>query len=130
MARLAWVFAVLLVGLTLGARAGTDESADGAVSLWHAYRALLAWRRSQPGLRRGTITLLPADDQVLAFVRDPDARWGAPQLCAFNLSRQPARYALPQPMPLRPDTRVPLPAGRIEGATLELPAFGAMIASA
>ncbi|MGC3986790.1 MAG: alpha-glucosidase family protein [Pseudorhodoferax sp.] len=63
---------------------------DGA--LLHHYRRLLRWRRAQPALRLGSMTLLPRQGQVLAFER---AHGGQRLLCVFNLGAQGARYALP-----------------------------------
>ncbi|MDP9044500.1 MAG: alpha-amylase family glycosyl hydrolase [Pseudomonadota bacterium] len=74
-----------------GPLAALGQLADPA-SLRSFYRRLLLWRREQPALRSGRLTLLPADDAVLAFVRgDADGSW----LCAFNLGSEPARYRLP-----------------------------------
>jgi len=54
------------------------------------YRNFLTWRATQPALRQGSMALLPAHDQVVAFTRGD----GAGQLlCAFNLSDRPARLA-------------------------------------
>lgn len=67
-----------------------QEADPGA--LLHHYRHLLQWRRTQPALVDGDLTLLPVDAQVLAFVRTHgDERL----LCAFNLSTEPATLALP-----------------------------------
>jgi alpha-glucosidase len=60
-----------------------DRHAADPGSLLHHYRRLLAWRRSQPALVHGSIELLPAHEQVLAFVRCHE---GERVLCAFNLS--------------------------------------------
>ena len=101
-----------------------------AGSLFHFYRAMLAWRRARPGLQRGGIDLLPAHDLVLAFVRDKRAEHGPACLCAFNLSAQPAVYALPSTITSapKPDASHPLPAGTLAGQRLELPPFGAVFA--
>jgi alpha-glucosidase len=61
-------------------------------SLLHHYRRLLHWRRSEPALLQGTLELLPAHAQVLAWVR---AHEGRRVLCAFNLSDTPADLPLP-----------------------------------
>ena len=100
-----------------------------AASLFGFYRAMLGWRHSRPGLQRGSIHLLPAHDQVLAFVRDSSARHGPATLCAFNLSAQPAAYALTPAMKPKPDTSHPLPAGTCVGDRLELPPYGALFAT-
>jgi alpha-glucosidase len=54
-------------------------------------RRFLAFRRAQPALVRGAMRLLPAHDQVVAWVR---AWMGEEVLCVFNLSSHPARYEL------------------------------------
>ena len=104
-----------------------------AGSLLNFYRAMLAWRRGRPGLQRGGMQLLPAHDQVLAFVRDASAEHGPACLCAFNMSAQAAAYTLPATVPLTknltPDTSHPLPSGTCIGDRLELPPFGALFAT-
>jgi alpha-glucosidase len=58
------------------------------------YRELLAWRRRQPALQAGTMQLLPAHDQLLAYIRE--SREPAQRLlCAFNCSAQAMRWKLP-----------------------------------
>jgi alpha-glucosidase len=69
-----------------------DRQADDAASLLAFYRGLLHWRRRQPALLTGTQTLLPADAQVFAFVREAE---GQRLLCAFNVGDTPATLALP-----------------------------------
>jgi alpha-glucosidase len=69
-----------------------DAQEADPTALLHHYRHLLQWRRTQPALVHGDLTLLPVDAQVLAFVRTHgDERL----LCAFNLSTEPATLALP-----------------------------------
>jgi alpha-glucosidase len=53
-----------------------------AGSVLEIYRALLAFRRSEPALRDGATTWLDAADPVLAFRRDGPR----PVTCVFNLS--------------------------------------------
>ena len=69
-----------------------DRQQDDAASLLAFYRCLLHWRRGQPALRTGTQTLLPADAQVFAFVREAG---GQRLLCAFNVGTTAATLALP-----------------------------------
>jgi alpha-glucosidase len=60
-------------------------------SVLAAYRRFLAFRRGQPALVTGAMRLLPAHDQVVAWIRGD----GADQvLCVFNLSGAPARYEI------------------------------------
>ena len=66
-------------------------------SVLHFYRQFLAWRRHQPALIHGEMALLPADEQVLAFVREHE---GERLLCAFNLSERAAHLDLPAGMSL------------------------------
>lgn len=58
----------------------------------HYYRDLLAWRKQQAVLIGGDQTLMPADEQVLAWVRQQGAER---VLCVFNFSAQPAVWAVP-----------------------------------
>src|SRR5699024_9798009 len=60
---------------------------QSARSTLHAFRAFMAWRRTQPALSRGDIRFLDTDEPVLAFLR----RYrGEVVLAAFNLSGRPA----------------------------------------
>ena len=61
-------------------------------SLLGHFTQLLHWRRDQPALRHGRMTLLPVHPQVLAFERDDGTQR---LLCAFNFSDAPAALALP-----------------------------------
>jgi len=114
------------------ARAAQAQQADPA-SLLNRYRNTLAWRRSHPVLRHGTMELLPADDAVLAFVRrnsDSDPESGRALLCAFNLSSRTAHYTLPATCRAAAlDVAHPLPASALSGQTLVLPPCGAAFAT-
>jgi alpha-glucosidase len=61
-------------------------------SLFHRYRHLLQWRRTQPALMQGDLTQLPPHPQVLAFTRSTASER---LLCAFNLSAMPVTMPLP-----------------------------------
>lgn len=61
-------------------------------SLLAFYRRMLAFRRARPMLAKGSMTLLRAEDGVLAFVRAHDGRR---LLCAFNLTDRPQPFDLP-----------------------------------
>lgn len=69
-----------------------DVQQGQADSVLAHYRTFLAWRKTQPLLVDGDISMLPVHDQVLAFIRHQD---GKQLLCAFNLSASAASYALP-----------------------------------
>jgi len=62
-------------------------------SVLSAFRAFLAWRRTQPTLLFGDIRFHDSAEPVLLFERSHD---GETLLLAFNLSRQAVRHALPQ----------------------------------
>jgi alpha-glucosidase len=68
-----------------------DRQEADAGSQLHHVRGLLRWRRSEPALAFGTVELLPAHPQVLAFVR---AWQGRRVLCAFNLDDRAATLPL------------------------------------
>ncbi|CAN5732682.1 alpha-glucosidase family protein [soil metagenome] len=121
--------------------AALAQMQDGA-SLFSFYRAMLVWRHRHPLLREGAIELLPADDTVLAFVRQSEAEHrpsgddarpssdSAPLLCAFNLSAAPARYALPAGMRLTTiDDSHPVASGSLDGPALVLPPYGVVFAT-
>ena len=69
-----------------------DVQEDEPGSLLNFYRQLLRWRKDQPALVGGTMTLLDRHEQVLAYVREcPTQR----VLCLFNLSAAPVVWAIP-----------------------------------
>jgi len=74
----------------LGLAADLQEAAAGSVL--QRYRAFLGWRKQQLTLRHGEMQMLPAHEQVVAFVR---SEAGDQLLCAFNLTAATARYPLP-----------------------------------
>jgi alpha-glucosidase len=73
------------------AKAANREAGDPSSMLGH-YKTLLAFRRAHPALRSGTIELLDAPTDVLAFLR---VGVGERILCAFNLGSKDARFDLP-----------------------------------
>lgn len=66
-------------------------------SLLHYYQQLLRWRKQHPALTSGTLHVLPAHPQVLAYVREHAAADGHTQrvLCVFNLSPEAVRWTPP-----------------------------------
>ena len=74
------------------ASAANREAGDPDSMLAH-YRRLLAFRRAHPALRDGTIELLDAPADVLAFMREGERRAASSAL--FNFGVAPARFALP-----------------------------------
>jgi alpha-glucosidase len=69
-----------------------DVQERDAGSLLNFYRTLLRWRKTQPALVSGTLRVLPAHPQVLAFVR---AFEGTQMLCVFNFSDSAVSWELP-----------------------------------
>ncbi len=69
-----------------------DVQERDAGSLLNFYRGLLRWRKAQPALVSGTLSVLPAHPQVLAFVR---AFEGQQVLCVFNFSDSSAQWEMP-----------------------------------
>ena len=108
-----------------------DRQQKDSNSLLHYYTRLLHWRRQQPALCKGSMELLPADAQVLAFVRKQGAQT---LLCVFNFSNAPAQWALPTvyssaSAQVLPDCPVEggLEGGELQGSTLTLQAWGGAI---
>ncbi len=103
------------------------ESKDPS-SIFNAYKRLLALRKSNPALRDGSYEALNQDDpDVFAYLRRSGA---SAVLVALNMSSQPRTVAFN----LASKTAVPLFSSPPQSGTLqldhvELPAFGAMVAS-
>ena len=74
----------LPVDATQRARAVSVQEAD-TDSCLNAVRALLKWRRDQPALTDGTISIIPGADNMLRWLRVTD---GQTMLAAFNLTDQ------------------------------------------
>ncbi|MHA6691703.1 beta-galactosidase BglA [Devosia sp. A449] len=69
----------------------TQDGIDGSVLEF--YRALLKFRRSHPALAKGSIRLLDAPGNVLAFIRETTEER---LLCVFNMGESAAEFALPE----------------------------------
>ena len=91
-------------------------------SLLHFYRNLLRWRKDQPALMQGEMTLLEPHPQVLAFVRS-DAQQQL--LCVFNLSEEsvvwPAHHGQTLAQPLEGSD---LAGATVQGTQVVLQAWG------
>ncbi len=90
------------------------------------FRRIIHWRKQQPALVHGSMAVLPAHPQVLAFVRQhADQRL----LCVFNFSAETVRWPLPDAGATVGDLLdlggVGLPPARREGAVVELAPWGA-----
>ncbi|HUG23699.1 alpha-glucosidase family protein [Piscinibacter sp.] len=68
-------------------------------SVLRRYQGFLRWRQQMPALRTGTMALLRAHDQVVAFERRLDQ---TRVLCVFNLSNEEARYQIGDDVDVRP----------------------------
>ena len=111
----------LPVAATHRALASNAQEKD-AGSLLHFYRNLLRWRKTQPALLSGTLTVLPAHPSVMAFVRALD---GVQLLCVFNFCDAPVAWDIPGAYV----AATALPGSGLaevvrEGNTLCLPAWG------
>ncbi|MGB3811436.1 MAG: alpha-glucosidase family protein [Parvibaculum sp.] len=74
-------------------RAVNLQEGDGASVLVHA-KHIIKVRKRHPALARGEIKFVEVEgDQILAFTREGE---GERLLCVFNLSREEAKYVLPQ----------------------------------
>ena len=68
----------------------TQDGIDGSVLEF--YRAMLAFRQAHPALAKGSITLLDAPTNVLAFIREYQ---GERLLCVFNMADEAVDFAIP-----------------------------------
>ena len=68
----------------------TQDNVDGSVLEF--YRALIAFRKAHPALAKGTIELLEASGDVLAFIRADGAER---LLCVFNMGANSAEFTVP-----------------------------------
>ncbi len=94
-----------------------DEQDGDPTSSLNACRKLLAWRRNQPVLIEGDISMLHHDDALLIFERKHRAcNW----LCLFNLGESTRQYVLPEGAELLKD--VPGSALTTQSGALHLPA--------
>ena len=104
-----------------------DQQQDKPDSTLTFYRRLLAWRKTQPALLSGDITLLPGSDEVLAYVREYEGR---KVLCVFNISEKSVAWTLPAGF----QRLEALPQSGLEGAVIDHPvvrlaAWGGLFAS-
>ncbi len=100
-----------------------DVQANDPESTLSAYRQMLNFRKSRPELIDGSIELVDAPDDILAFIRQ---KGDHKTLCVFNMSPESADFALPRAMSVRSlDAPGSVPAPN--GDTLNLPAFGTFI---
>ncbi|MFE4107166.1 alpha-glucosidase family protein [Almyronema epifaneia] len=101
-------------------RAAVDVQAADPNSLLNQYRQLIHWRRQQPALRQGQLTLLPMPAPVLAFIRHCRQQ---KLLCVFNLSFDSAQLSLTPYPGCQDQTETGFTYQR-QGDRLELPPYG------
>lgn len=93
-------------------------------SVLNAFRAFLAWRKTQPALVTGAIEFVDAPEPVLMFRRELQ---GETLLVAFNLSPEAAVAPLPAGRWERLDAPGPA-SGEVRGEGLALPGYSAFFA--
>ena len=102
-----------------------DVQEQAPDSILQFYRAFIRFRKGQPALRTGTIELLPATGNVLAFVRKRESRT---LLCVFNMGDAPARFDLDPGWQVA-ECGAPGSVGLKDRATLDLPPNAGFIGS-
>ena len=88
-------------------------------------RVLLQWRRGQPALTQGNLTLLPKHEQVVAYVR---AHGNERVLCAFNMSANAATLALAGDTVAAVLTDSGATGAAAQGATITFEPYGVLFA--
>ena len=106
------------------AKAVAVEAVDPG-SVLNFYRTFLAWRRSQPALRTGTITFLKAPEPLLVLRRDTQDQH---LLAVFNLGPEPAEFLLPGN--IHPLLGHGLDTAPLHGRRLSLPSWGGFFGQA
>ena len=101
-----------------------DRQESDADSVLAHYRAVLAFRRSEPSLVEGSIALLDAPQDVLMFVR---ASGNERLLCAFNFSDEEVDAPLSGEAAGVAALDFPGATGKLEGTDLRLPALGVFV---
>jgi alpha-glucosidase len=94
-------------------------------SALNGFRAFMAWRKTQPALRWGSIRFIDTPEPVLAFTRQ---HGDDTLLVAFNLSREPVTLPLPG---IGASTAIDghgLAQGSLANEVLTLPGHGALFA--
>jgi len=99
-----------------------DVQERDSASLLHFYRQLLRWRKTRPSLLSGSLQVLEAHPQVLAYVRQFE---GETTLCVFNFSDAAVSWAIPAEWAhLQPLQGSGLHAVPVQNGTLALTAWG------
>ena len=88
-------------------------------SVLRFYQQFLSWRKGLVAICRGSIRFFPAPEPILAFLRETQTER---IFAVFNLGPDSVQYSLPAPA--KPLEGHGLKAGRLDGRTLSLPAWG------
>lgn len=98
-----------------------NQQENNPNSLLNKYRRLISWRKKQPALLQGDLTLLDTPEPLLGIERKCDQQQ---LLCLFNLSPMPIHYDL------SPEYSDYLEAGEVDfvnrryESTIEIPSYG------
>jgi len=105
-------------------RAVDHQEHMGESSILGFYRRFIRFRKSQPALTAGDITLVEAPPDILAFTRTCAQQ---SLFCVFNMSGKDKVFDLPGDMNLE-SINAPGSVEFKDESTINLPAFGALIA--
>jgi alpha-glucosidase len=98
-----------------------DQDAESMLAF---YRRMLAWRKTQPALAKGTFRIQETSDTTISYLREHQ---GGTVLCAFNLGAEPVRIPLP-PGRWRKLEEAGFD-GEVAGEAADLPPFQALFAA-
>jgi alpha-glucosidase len=102
-----------------------DLQEERSMSLLNKYRRLIKWRKKQPALLKGDLTLLDTEEPVLGFTRKCDEQH---LLCLFNLSPMAVHHDLsPYPNYVEADESDFF--SRQYDHSLEIPSYGVFFAN-
>jgi alpha-glucosidase len=102
-----------------------DVQERDANSILGRYRAMLAFRKEHPALIAGSIDLLDADTDQLAFVREAG---NERLLCVFNFDARPAQWRPPAGTGTIAKVGFPGANAAVDGDLVSLPPLGVLVA--
>lgn len=101
-----------------------DKQTDDDSSLLNKYRQMIGWRKRQPALRQGELTLLETAPPILGFTRQCAEQ---SLLCLFNISAEVAKHDVSKFDPFVVDADTGFTA-RCHENLIEIPAYGVFLA--
>lgn len=101
-----------------------DRQTHQPNSLLNKYRQMIHWRKQQPALRQGTVTLIETAPPILGFIRQCDQQ---SIVCLFNISADPVQYDVSTFDPYTVDSATGF-VNRRYAHLLEIPAYGVFLA--